>query len=135
LATRFGVSVLKVVATIDTPMSHHGAARPEVKNSVVSRPARRIIHNAGMNDATMEATTMVQSRGVKRMYQLPASSFQLPAASGCQFGTSGRIISFQPPIPQSSRKPEAGSWQLEAGEEATVWVRRSAWSRPRVWSR
>jgi len=29
--TRFGVSVLKVVATIETPMSHHGAARPEVK--------------------------------------------------------------------------------------------------------
>ena len=38
--TRFGVSVLKVVATIDTPTSHQGAARPEVKNSVVLRPAR-----------------------------------------------------------------------------------------------
>jgi hypothetical protein len=35
LVTRFGVSVLKVVATIDTPTSHHGAARPEVKNSPV----------------------------------------------------------------------------------------------------
>ena len=40
LVTRFGVSVLKVVATIDTPTSHQGAARPEVKNSVVLVPAR-----------------------------------------------------------------------------------------------
>ena len=33
--------MLKVVATIDTPISHHGAARPEVKNSAVLDPARR----------------------------------------------------------------------------------------------
>ena len=42
LVTRFGVSVLNVVATIEPPISHHGAARPEVKNSVVLDPARRI---------------------------------------------------------------------------------------------
>ena len=30
-----------VVATIDTPMSHQGAARPVLKNSVVLRPPRR----------------------------------------------------------------------------------------------
>ena len=35
LVTRFGVSVLNVVATIETPISHHGAARPDVKNSLV----------------------------------------------------------------------------------------------------
>ena len=40
--TRFGVSVEKVVATIEPPISHHGAARPEVKNSVVLDPALRI---------------------------------------------------------------------------------------------
>ena len=40
LVTRLGVSVLKVVATIEMPMSHHGAARPEVKNSLVLEPAR-----------------------------------------------------------------------------------------------
>ena len=39
--TRFGVSVENVVATIDTPTSHQGAARPEVKNSLVEEPARR----------------------------------------------------------------------------------------------
>ena len=30
------------MATIETPISHQGAARPEVKNSVVLNPARRI---------------------------------------------------------------------------------------------
>ena len=45
--TRFGVSVLNVVATIDTPTSHHGAARPDVKNSAVLDPARRASHTAG----------------------------------------------------------------------------------------
>ncbi len=40
LVTRFGVSVLNVVATIDTPTSHQGAARPDVKNSAVLDPAR-----------------------------------------------------------------------------------------------
>ena len=44
----FGVSVLKVVATIDTPISHHGAARPDVKNSAVLRPARRMSSSAGV---------------------------------------------------------------------------------------
>src|SRR5580765_8356223 len=64
LVTRFGVSVLNVVATIDTPISHQGAARPEVKNSAVLRPARRAIHSAGMNDATIDAMTIAQSKDV-----------------------------------------------------------------------
>ena len=40
LVTKFGVSVLNVVATIEIPTSHHGAARPAVKNSSVLEPAR-----------------------------------------------------------------------------------------------
>ena len=36
--TRFGVSLLKVVATIESPASHHGTERPEAKNSVVLCP-------------------------------------------------------------------------------------------------
>ena len=52
--TRFGVSVLKVVATIETPISHHGAERPEVKNSAVLDPARRASSTAGMKDTTIE---------------------------------------------------------------------------------
>ena len=39
--TRFGVSVENVVATMETPSSHHGMLRPERKNCFVSRPARR----------------------------------------------------------------------------------------------
>jgi hypothetical protein len=62
-----GVSVLKVVATIETPMSHHGAERPEVKNSAVLDPARRASHTAGANDSASEATTMIQSSAVSCM--------------------------------------------------------------------
>jgi hypothetical protein len=59
-----GVSVLNVVATIETPTSHHGAARPDVKNSVVLDPARLASHSAGTKDTRTEATTMAQSRAV-----------------------------------------------------------------------
>src|SRR5687767_14360896 len=67
LVTRFGVSVLKVVATMDTPTSHQGAERPEVKNSAVLLPARRARTTAGMKDTTILAMTMSQSRGTNRM--------------------------------------------------------------------
>lgn len=65
--TRFGVSVLKVVATIDTPTSHQGAERPDVKNSAVFFPARLAIQTAGANETTIEIQTIVQSREVSRM--------------------------------------------------------------------
>ena len=45
--TRFGVSLLNVVATIESPASHHGTARPETKNSDVFFPARRAKNRAG----------------------------------------------------------------------------------------
>src|SRR5688500_10858919 len=67
LVTRFGVSVLNVVATIDTPMSHHGADRPDVKNSAVLDPARRANTTAGMNDTTIDAATIHQSSCVRRI--------------------------------------------------------------------
>src|SRR3990172_1129950 len=65
--TRLGVSVLNVVATIETPTSHHGAARPDVKNSAVLVPARLASSTAGRNDTAMETTTMIQSRAMSRM--------------------------------------------------------------------
>src|SRR5689334_10730337 len=67
LVTRFGVSVLNVVATIETPISHHGAARPDVKNSAVLDPARRASTIAGMNETTIETATMTQSSDVRRI--------------------------------------------------------------------
>src|SRR5882724_11189120 len=59
--TRLGVSVLNVVATIDMPTSHHGAERPDVKNSEVLEPARRQKKSAGMNETAMLVAMMIQS--------------------------------------------------------------------------
>ena len=71
--TRFGVSVEKVVATIETPISHHGADRPEVKNSAVFLTARRIRKTAGRKDTTIDTTTITQSRDVTCIRASPAS--------------------------------------------------------------
>ena len=65
--TRFGVSVENVVATMDTPTSHHGAERPDVKNSAVLFPARLARMIAGTNDTAIETTTMIQSSGMRCM--------------------------------------------------------------------
>ena len=62
LVTRLGVSVENVVATIETPISHQGAARPEVKNSAVLDPARRAITRAGMKQMISETAMTIQSR-------------------------------------------------------------------------
>ena len=59
--TRFGVSVENVVATIDVPISHHGADRPEAKNSLVPRPARLAKKIAGANAAVRHAAITIQS--------------------------------------------------------------------------
>ena len=63
--------MLKVVATIDTPMSHHGAARPDVKNSAVLEPARRASQTAGANETASETATMTQSSEVSCMGYTP----------------------------------------------------------------
>ena len=49
------MSVEKVVATIETPTSHQGAARPDVKNSAVLEPARRAKKIAGRNETTIDS--------------------------------------------------------------------------------
>jgi hypothetical protein len=63
--TRLGMSVEKVVATIETPTSHHGAARPDVKNSAVLFPARFAKKIAGRKDTTTDAPMMLQSKRVR----------------------------------------------------------------------
>src|SRR3954464_2012980 len=63
--TRFGVSLLNVVATIDRPASHHGTARPDAKNSDVLRPALAAKNNAGRKQASSVMATISQSREVK----------------------------------------------------------------------
>jgi len=59
--TRFGVSLLKVVATIDRPASHHGTARPEAKNSEVFLLARRPRKRAGTKHTASEIAMTTQS--------------------------------------------------------------------------
>ena len=61
LATRFGVSLEKVVATIEMPASHQGTDRPEAKNSVVLFPERLPKNSAGKKQISTEAMAMIQS--------------------------------------------------------------------------
>jgi hypothetical protein len=76
--TRLGVSVLNVVATMDVPISHHGAARPEAKNSAVPLPARFARKTAGEKATARQAATTIQSRDVSCMARIPivSSRFQ-----------------------------------------------------------
>src|SRR3954462_3546037 len=60
--TQFGVSLLKVVATIDRPASHHGTERPEAKNSEVFFPASLPKNSAGKKQTTSVTATISQSR-------------------------------------------------------------------------
>src|SRR5947209_14696581 len=66
--TRLGVSLLKVVATIERPASHHGTQRPETKNSEVFLPARLPKKKAGTKQITIQATAINQSIQCKRIF-------------------------------------------------------------------
>src|SRR5258708_13093378 len=65
LVTRLGVSVLKVVATIEMPMSHRGAGCPDVKNSLVLLLALFQKKSAGRKLTAMLAPMMIQSSVAK----------------------------------------------------------------------
>src|SRR5580765_4193843 len=65
--TQFGVSLLKVVATIDSPASHHGTDRPEAKNSEVLLPARFPKKSAGTKQMRIVNDTINQSIGSSLM--------------------------------------------------------------------
>ena len=59
--TRLGVSLENVVATIDSPPSHHGTDRPDAKNSDVFFPARRPKKSAGTKQMASVASRISQS--------------------------------------------------------------------------
>ena len=59
--TRLGVSLLNVVATIESPASHQGTALPDTKNSDVLLPARLPKNSAGKKQMISETATMTQS--------------------------------------------------------------------------
>jgi len=63
--TQLGVSLLNVVATMDSPASHHGTERPEAKNSEVFFPARLPKNSAGTKQMRRVAKTMTQSMSCK----------------------------------------------------------------------
>jgi hypothetical protein len=67
--------VLKVVATIEMPTSHQGAARPEVKNSLVLLLARRQKKSAGRKLMAMLAPMMIQSSVAKWKGELMRADF------------------------------------------------------------
>jgi hypothetical protein len=55
------VSVEKVVATMEVPINHHGADRPEAKNSAVPVLARRAKKTAGATAAARHRAMTIQS--------------------------------------------------------------------------
>src|SRR5689334_22825720 len=61
LATRLGVSLENVVATIERPASHQGTERPDAKNSVVLLPDRFPKNSAGTKQMAMAQNAMIQS--------------------------------------------------------------------------
>ena len=60
-ATRLGVSVEKVVATIEVPSSHQGIFRPERKNDSAFPPARRLTMMPMAREAIRKALIIPQS--------------------------------------------------------------------------
>src|SRR6185295_13492364 len=67
--TQLGVSLAKVVATIDSPASHHGTDRPEAKNSEVLFPERRPKNSAGAKQIRSVKATMSQSMSWRCIFE------------------------------------------------------------------
>ena len=72
--TRFGVSVEKVVATIDTPSSHHGWLRPARKNDEKSLPALRDTRSPIASESARKPARISQSGVVICNREPPAES-------------------------------------------------------------
>ena len=60
-ATRLGVSLENVVATMEIPASHQGTERPEAKNSAVFFPERLPKNSAGTKQMATDRNAMIQS--------------------------------------------------------------------------
>ena len=59
--TKLGVSVEKVVATMDTPNNHQGILRPERKNSLLEDPALLETQNPINSEIEKKVMMMAQS--------------------------------------------------------------------------
>jgi len=67
LVTKFGVSLLNVVATIESPASHHGTERPEAKNSEVFFDDLFPKKSAGAKQTATAMSAIIQSSAVSRI--------------------------------------------------------------------
>src|SRR5213596_3955372 len=64
--TRFGVSVENVVATSDTPSSHHDSRRPDRKNSARPELARRVTARPTATHTSPYSASTIQSQQIGR---------------------------------------------------------------------
>src|SRR3989442_1028851 len=69
--TRFGVSVEKVVATSDTPRSHHDTRRPDRKNSPRPQLARRVTASPTATHTNADSASTIQSQPFRRIRVAP----------------------------------------------------------------
>jgi hypothetical protein len=69
--TRFGVSLLNVVATIESPANHHGTERPEAKNSDVFLPALLPKNRDGTKQIRRETIMIIQSNSCRCIFYFP----------------------------------------------------------------
>lgn len=69
--TRFGVSLLNVVATIESPANYHGTERPEAKNSDVFFPALLSKNRAGTKQIRRETIMIIQSKQLQMHILFP----------------------------------------------------------------
>jgi hypothetical protein len=76
--TRLGVSLEKVVATIERPASHHGTERPEAKNSAVLLP-----------DPLSEEERGREADGDRREGDHPVQGLELHGPNVYPFGGAG----------------------------------------------
>ena len=157
--TRFGVSLLNVVATIDRPASHHGTERPEAKNSDVLLPGalaeeqrrheadqrrrwrqrspveRLQVHGGGMYLKRRGMTRSVRGleAGDWSQSRVPPAS---PSVVRCSSDRLERaevlVIGSSPWPPVASR---AGPSTAPAPSRRTRRAPRSAHGRSRVWQR
>jgi hypothetical protein len=65
--TRFGVSLLNVVATIESPASHQGTECPEAKNSEVFLDDLFPKNSAGAKQMATAMIAITQSSAVSRI--------------------------------------------------------------------
>ena len=103
--TQFGVSLLKVVATIESPASHHGTERPDAKNSDVFLPARLPKNSAGAKQISSDAATMIQSMSWSFIVSIYKTFYPLSPSLIAQGVTVSLLIDGARVVPRPPRAP------------------------------